>query len=85
MYYLGIDVGGSHITLDLVDTQTFELRPQSTLRTALDTHLAPSAVLAVFEQAIRACAAQVAPGAVRGVGLAIPGPFDYPAGICRIT
>ncbi|HRR34083.1 MAG TPA: ROK family protein [Kiritimatiellia bacterium] len=85
MYYLGIDVGGSHITLDLVDTETFELRPQSTLRTALDTHLAPSAVLAVFEQAIRACAAQVAPGAVQGVGLAIPGPFDYAAGICRIT
>ncbi|MBP7637298.1 MAG: ROK family protein [Kiritimatiellae bacterium] len=85
MYYLGIDVGGSHITLDLVDTRTFELRPQSTLRTALDTHLAPSAVLAVFEQAICACADQAAPGDVRGVGLAIPGPFDYPAGICRIT
>ena len=51
MYYLGIDVGGSHITLDLVDTQTFELRPQSTLRTALDTHLAPSAVLA--EEGVR--------------------------------
>jgi glucokinase len=86
MYYLGIDVGGSHITLDLVDAQTFERLPGSTVREPLDTHVNPSAVLAVFERAVRACAATAGgPGQVLGVGLAIPGPFNYGAGVCRIT
>jgi predicted NBD/HSP70 family sugar kinase len=85
MYFLGIDVGGSHITLDLVDTRTFDMLPGSTVREPLDTHVDPSAVLAVFERAIRVCAAKAGAEQVLGVGLAIPGPFDYGQGICRIT
>ncbi len=84
-YYLGIDVGGSHITLDLVDTQTFEMLPSSAVREHLDTHAQPTAVLGVFEHAIRACAEKVGAAAVKGVGLAIPGPFSYEEGVCRIT
>jgi glucokinase len=84
-YYLGIDVGGSHITLDLVDTATFERRPGSTLREHLDTHTHPTVILNVFEHAIRQCAAQAGLAAVKGVGLAIPGPFNYGEGVCRIT
>lgn len=84
-YYLGIDVGGSHITLDLIDTATLELLEASTVREHLDTHTHPTAVLGVFEHAIRACAAKVGPAAVKGVGLAIPGPFTYEEGVCRIT
>jgi len=84
-YFLGIDVGGSHITLDLVDTQSFEMLAESTVREHLDTHVNPLAVLGVFEHAIRACAAKVGPQAVKGVGLAIPGPFTYEEGVCRIT
>ena len=84
-HYLGIDVGGSHITLDLVDAQTFEMFPGGAVREPLDTHASPSAVLGVFEHAIRACAARIGPAAVKGVGLAIPGPFAYGEGVCRIT
>jgi predicted NBD/HSP70 family sugar kinase len=84
-YYLGIDVGGSHITLDLIDAATFEMLPGSTVREPLDTHVNPCAILSVFEHAIRACAAKTGPAAVKGVGLAIPGPFSYEEGVCRIT
>ena len=84
-YYLGIDVGGSHITLDLVDNATFEMLPGSTVREHLDTHAHPTAILDVFEQAIRRCAAKTGPETVLGVGLAIPGPFTYEEGVCRIT
>lgn len=84
-YYLGIDVGGSHITLDLVDSQTFDLLADSTVREHLDTHTHPTAILTVFEHAIRRCAAKVGAGRVKGVGLAIPGPFTYEEGVCRIT
>ena len=84
-YYLGIDVGGSHITLDLVDAATFELLPGSTVREHLDTHTHPTAILDTFERAIRACAAKAGADSVLGVGLAIPGPFAYEEGVCRIT
>lgn len=83
-YYLGIDVGGSHITLDLIDSVSFRPLSGATVRKALDTHDEPAAVLAVFDAAIRECAAK-ADGEVLGVGLAIPGPFEYARGICRIT
>ena len=84
-YFMGIDVGGSHITLDLVDDTDFSMLPDSTIRKALNTNDNPSAVLAVFESAIAECAATAGAENVRGVGLAIPGPFDYAEGICRIT
>ncbi len=84
-YFLGIDVGGSHITLDLVDAKTFEMLEGSAVREHLDTHTHPTAILNVFEHAIRRCAAKVGPALVNGVGLAIPGPFNYEEGICRIT
>jgi len=84
-YYMGIDVGGSHITLDLVDDATFEMLPESTIRKSLDTNSAPAEVLSIFESAIAECAAITGKDSVRGVGLAIPGPFDYGEGICKIT
>ena len=84
-YCLGIDVGGSHITLDLVDADTFEMLPGSTVREHLDTHTHPTAILDTFERAIRACAAKAGAESVLGVGLAIPGPFTYEEGVCRIT
>jgi glucokinase len=83
--YLGIDVGGSHISLELVDADTFERLPDSTVREPLDTHTTPTAILSVFERAIRACASRVGAEHVLGVGLAIPGPFIYEEGICCIT
>ena len=84
-YFMGIDVGGTHITLDLVDDTTFEMLPASTIRKDLDTNASPSAVLEVFESAIAECAAVTGEERVRGVGLAIPGPFNYGEGICKIT
>lgn len=84
-YDLGIDVGGTHITLDLVDAKTFEILRGATLRCPLNTHTNPLSVLSVFESAISRIAAKVGADAVNGVGLGIPGPFQYEEGICRIT
>ena len=83
-YLMGMDVGGSHVTAAMIDAETFEMLPGSEARRQLDTHGAPDAVLSVFVEAARASA-----GArwenVGGIGLAFPGPFDYPNGICLIT
>lgn len=84
-YYLGIDVGGTHITLDLVDTETFEVKKGAELRRPFDTHVAPTAVLGVFDSSIREIVAKVGADEVKGIGFAFPGPFNYAEGICRIT
>lgn len=84
-FALGIDVGGSHITLDLVDLATMEIFSEATVRKSLNTHLSAGKVLSVFDEAIREIAGKVPSGSILSVGLGIPGPFDYPEGICRIT
>lgn len=84
-YYLGVDVGGSHITLNLVDSETFAILEGTSLRKPLNTHVEPTKVLEVFDQAIREIADAVGRDNILGVGLAFPGPFNYPEGICRIT
>lgn len=84
-FFMGIDVGGSHITLALVNATSFEMLAESVIRRDLNTNAAPCEVLGVFESAIAACAATVDADSAQGVGLAIPGPFDYASGICRIT
>ncbi len=84
-YFMGIDVGGTHITLALVDSTTFEMLPESTIRRELDTNASPSTILKVFESAIASCVAFTAKKGILGVGLAIPGPFNYNEGVCKIT
>ena len=83
-YLMGIDVGGSHVTAALIDAETFEMLPQSEARRHIDTCGEVEAVLSAFEDAIRASAGDLWDN-VEGMGLAFPGPFDYPNGICLIT
>jgi len=83
-YLIGVDVGGSHVTAAMIDAVTFEMLPGSEARRHIDTHGEPDAVLSVFVEAVRASAGDLW-GSVEGMGLAFPGPFDYPNGICLIT
>jgi len=83
-YLVGIDVGGSHVTAALIDAETFEMLPQSEARRHIDTCGEVDAVLSAFTDAVRASAGDLWDN-VEGIGLAFPGPFDYPNGICLIT
>ena len=84
-FYMGIDVGGSHITLALIKRSDRSLLTSSLIRKSINTNDAPCKVLACFESAIRECAETVGSQNVLSVGLAIPGPFNYAGGVCRIT
>lgn len=83
-YLMGIDVGGSHVTAAMIDAVTFEMLPGSEARRHIDTRGEVDAVLAAFTDAVRASAGGLWEN-VEGIGLAFPGPFDYPNGICLIT
>ncbi len=76
------DVGGTQIKTGLLDAAG---RPASPIRRADARAALPRQQLLDHMAACLLAAAQDAPpGSVQGVRLAMPGPFDYAAGICRI-
>ena len=80
--YLCADVGGTQIKTGLLDTAGGLASP---IRRADARAALPRQQLLDHMAACLLTAAQDAPpGSVQGVRLAMPGPFDYAAGICRI-
>ena len=76
------DVGGTQIKTGLLDASG---RPASPIRRADACAGLPRQQLLDHMAACLLAAAQDAPpGSVQGVRLAMPGPFDYAAGICKI-
>lgn len=80
--YLCADLGGTQIKTGLLDTAGGLASP---IRRADARAALPRQQLLDHMAACLLTAAQDAPpGSVQGVCLAMPGPFDYAAGICRI-
>jgi glucokinase len=78
---LGADIGGTHITAAIVDLDKKTIIPGSLSRAKVDSHASPDEIVQIWSQAIRKAQQSTA---IRRVGLAIPGPFDYEEGICLI-
>jgi glucokinase len=75
-----LDIGGTHVTAGRVHTQSATVDPGSLVRVAFP----PAGEPALLERIVEAAAAVATPE-VRRLGVAAPGPFDYDAGICRIS
>ncbi len=78
-YILAYDVGGSHASAALADPATLELR--STHSRPLDSSAPAAAVLDDLAAVGREAIAGERAAAVLGIGMAMPGPFDYEQGI----
>lgn len=72
-----LEVGGTHVLASRVDTGTWRARPVH--RLPLDSGGAAGEILAT----LAAGAARLGLTAAETLAVAIPGPFDYPAGIGR--
>lgn len=79
----GVDIGGSHITVCLVDLQTQQVIPGSELRHHVDSSASATEVIASWAAPIQEVneRAGLKPGRI---GIAMPGPFDYEKGISLI-
>lgn len=80
---VGIDIGGSHITAALVDLETRRVIPGSGERRAVDSNLDADHILNVWCEVIN----QVKSFSAMfdgNIGISMPGPFDYEAGISLI-
>ncbi|WP_224996280.1 ROK family protein [Cesiribacter sp. SM1] len=80
---LGIDIGGSHITVGLVNLETRLLLADSLLRRRVDSKASSPEIIASWIAAIQAAIRKDSRFSGK-IGIAMPGPFDYKRGISLI-
>lgn len=78
---IGADIGGSHITAACVDLGKKQMIASSLSRCHVDSLAAAQQVISEWAHCIKASAGN---GAFKKICLAMPGPFDYEAGVCLI-
>ncbi|SFD46186.1 glucokinase [Chitinophaga sp. CF118] len=80
---LGADIGGTHITTALIDMESGTIIPGSFQREHVNANGSAGNIIKSWGQVIRKslCAAE----GVYQIGIAMPGPFDYEAGVSLIT
>jgi glucokinase len=80
---LGIDIGGSHITAGIVDLAQKKIVEGSVIRQLVNRHAPAEEILGIWAAVINDRLLNIQQPVTR-VGFAMPGPFDYPNGICLI-
>jgi len=80
---VGVDIGGSHITVALVDLSSLEILPESLVRMRIDSSAPAEEIIQNWAKAIRT-ACEIQPGKDAYLGIAMPGPFDYKNGISLV-
>ena len=80
-YVIGVDIGGSHIRTIAVDIKLEEIVPNSWSSLKVNNHAPAQEILTIWAEAIALTLAKIGSEELLGVGIAIPGPFDYEKGI----
>ncbi|WP_343522436.1 ROK family protein [Pedobacter sp.] len=83
-YVMGIDIGGSHITVAVLDMQQRNILKNSYTRERVDSHGSTTQVIHTWCNAIKA-GYKKAGIQIDRLGIAMPGPFDYVNGISYIA
>ena len=89
-YAIGADIGGSHITTALVDLNEARIVKESIFRNHVDAQDSAKNILSAWAEAILTSiekatqSDKISKNEIKGIGMAMPGPFDYPNGICLI-
>lgn len=82
-YVIGADIGGSHITAALVDLASGAVREDRKFKEPVNAGAGAEEILSRWTVCIGNALAS-AGGSVAAIGIAMPGPFDYPGGISLI-
>ncbi len=82
-YYIGVDIGGSHVSSALVDAQSGEIA-DNILEAKVDCNGTSAEILEVWMNTVRKTFPRNNTDSVLGIGVAIPGPFNYEKGISLI-
>jgi glucokinase len=79
----GIDIGGSHITVGMVDLKRRRLVKNSLLREHVNSKASAEEILNAWAEVIDKLFSNY-PLVQKKIGIAMPGPFNYKEGICLI-
>ncbi|TCC92505.1 ROK family protein [Pedobacter hiemivivus] len=78
--FIGVDIGGSHITAAYIDSSTYHVIPDSLKRERVASEAAASIIFDSWVEALSPLIAELPVDQVK-IGVAMPGPFDYKNGI----
>lgn len=81
LFSVGADIGGSHITCQLVNLQNLNPVPESKVRIAISENAPKNEIISTWVEAIQKATLNHSVNSLAGIGLAMPGPFDYRNGI----
>ena len=81
---IGADIGGSHITCAAVDLATGSIIRDTLTERAVNNQASANDIISVWAEALSGTLSKVSFNKVKGIGFAMPGPFDYVKGICYI-
>lgn len=81
---IGTDIGGSHISCAAIDLVSGKILKETLTEKEVNNKAQASEIIAVWAKALSGVLKSVSPENVKGIGFAMPGPFDYVKGICYI-
>lgn len=81
---IGIDIGGSHISSALVDEASMQIVAGSFCKKNIDAHASAAVIIKEWAYSVKSSLSLQENVPLTRIGVAIPGPFDYTNGICRI-
>jgi glucokinase len=81
---IGADIGGSHITTAAIDLVTGKILRETVAGRDVDNQASAASIISTWSEALLESISKTSPERVKGIGFAMPSPFDYVNGICYI-
>jgi glucokinase len=81
---IGADIGGSHISCAAVNINTGKIQKETLSGREVDNQADADVIISVWAEALSQVLSKIPAERVKGIGFAMPGPFDYVKGICYI-
>jgi glucokinase len=81
---IGTDIGGSHITCAAIDLVSGNILRETLSEREVDNQASAKEIIGVWADALSGALEKIPFENVKGIGFAMPGPFDYVKGISYI-
>jgi glucokinase len=81
---IGADIGGSHITCAAIELESGKILRNTISERTVNNQAPADDIIGVWADALAGSLKKVPFENVKGIGFAMPGPFDYVKGICYI-
>jgi len=81
---IGTDIGGSHISCAAIDLLSGKIIRDTLTERSVDNQAPASVIIGSWSEALSSALKKVPREQVKGIGFAMPGPFDYVKGISYI-